>query len=261
MNSVNEMHAPVELADIAADVLARLRTRAPRVHCITNSVAQQFTANVLLAAGAVPSMTISPGEIGSFVTGADALLVNLGTFDAERRTAIDAAISAAKAGGKPWVLDPVFVERAPPRAQFARDILIRGPAIVRLNAAEFAALSDHDPAGDGPARFARANTTVVAVTGGVDRITDGARHAVIANGDPLMGQVTAMGCAGSALVAAVLAVETDPFIAARAALTAFGVAGEVAALDSEGPGSFAAAILDALYGLDRATLRQRARVS
>jgi hydroxyethylthiazole kinase len=105
------------------------------------------------------------------------------------------------------------------------------------------------------------NATVVAVTGGVDRITDGARHAVIANGDPLMGQVTAMGCAGSALVAAVLAVETDPFIAARAALTAFGVAGEVAALDSEGPGSFAAAILDALYGLDRATLRQRARVS
>ena len=64
MNSVDEMHAPVELADIAADLLARLRTRAPRVHCITNSVAQQFTANVLLAAGAVPSMTISPEEIG-----------------------------------------------------------------------------------------------------------------------------------------------------------------------------------------------------
>ena len=64
MNSVDEMHAPVELADIAADMLARLRTRAPRVHCITNSVAQQFTANVLLAAGAVPSMTISPEEIG-----------------------------------------------------------------------------------------------------------------------------------------------------------------------------------------------------
>ena len=261
MNSVDEMHAPVELADIAADLLARLRTRAPRVHCITNSVAQQFTANVLLAAGAVPSMTISPEEIASFVAGADALLVNLGTFDAERRRAIEAAIGAAKAGRKPWVLDPVFVERAPPRAQFARDMLTRGPAIVRLNAAEFAALSHDDPAGDAPARFAKAHATVVAVTGGVDRITDGARHAVIANGDPLMGLVTAMGCAGSALVAAALAVEADPFIAASAALTAFGVAGEVAALDVVGPGSFAAGIIDALYGLDHATLRQRARVS
>jgi hydroxyethylthiazole kinase len=261
MHSVDEMHAPVELADIAADVFARLRARAPRVHCITNSVAQQFTANVLLAAGAVPSMTISPEEIGSFVAGADALLINLGTFDAERRTAIDAAIGTARAGGKPWVLDPVFVERAPPRAQFARDILIRGPAIVRLNTAEFAALSGDDPAGDGPVRFAKDHATVVAVTGGVDRITDGARDAVIANGDPLMGLVTAMGCAGSALVAAALAVEADPFVAASAALTAFGVAGEVAALDVDGPGTFATAIIDALYRLDRAALRQRARVS
>jgi hydroxyethylthiazole kinase len=255
------MHAPVEVADIAAEILARLRTRAPRVHCITNTVAQQFTANVLLAAGAVPSMTISPEEIGSFVAGADALLVNLGTFDAERRTAIDVAIGSAKTGGKPWVLDPVFVERAPPRAQFARDILTRGPAIVRLNTAEFAVLSGDDPTGDAPARFARDHATVVAVTGGVDRITDGARHATIANGDPLMGLVTAMGCAGSALVAAARAVEADPFLATSAALTAFGVAGEMAALDVGGPGSFATAIIDALYGLDRATLRQRARVS
>src|ERR1700692_5125601 len=106
------MHAPVELADIAADVLARIRDRAPRVHCITNTVAQNYTANMLLAAGAVPSMTISPEEIGSFVAGADALLVNLGTFDAERRSAIELALGALGQGEKPWVLDPVFIERS-----------------------------------------------------------------------------------------------------------------------------------------------------
>ena len=39
----------------------RLRARRPRVHCITNSVAQTFTANVLLAVGCVPSMTIRAG--------------------------------------------------------------------------------------------------------------------------------------------------------------------------------------------------------
>src|ERR1700675_5100910 len=103
------MHAPLELADIAADVLARISERAPRVHCITNSVAQQYTANMLLAAGAVPSMTISPEEIGAFVAGADALLVNLGTFDAERRSAIDVALGAAGGKGVPWLLDPVFI--------------------------------------------------------------------------------------------------------------------------------------------------------
>ena len=72
-------------AQSAPDILARLRARAPRIHCITNAVAQNFTANVLLAAGCVPSMTLSPEEIGAFVAGAQGLLVNLGTFDAERR--------------------------------------------------------------------------------------------------------------------------------------------------------------------------------
>ena len=42
------MRAPAEFADITADVLARIRSRAPRVHCITNSVAQAYTANMLL---------------------------------------------------------------------------------------------------------------------------------------------------------------------------------------------------------------------
>src|ERR1700752_5114626 len=98
------MHAPLtaDLADIAADTLARLRAKSPRVHCITNAVAQTFTANVLLAAGAVPSMTLSADEIGAFVARADALLVNLGTFDAERRDATAAALVVANEEGVPW---------------------------------------------------------------------------------------------------------------------------------------------------------------
>ena len=255
------MHAPFELADIAADVLARLRDRAPRVHCVTNSVAQQYTANMLLAAGAVPSMTLAPEEIGHFVRGADALLINLGTFDAERRAAVAAALAAAEAGQKPWVLDPVFIERSAPRAEFARELIAHRPAVVRLNHAEFASLSGGGAAADAPQRFAQAAVTVVALTGDADVVTDGDRRAEIANGDALMGLVTAMGCAGSALVAAALAVEADAWLATVAALTAFGVAGEVAAESARGPGTFAVAIIDALYHLDRATLRERARIS
>ena len=60
----SERTATTELPAIAADILERLRERRPRVHCITNAVAQNFTANMLLAAGAVPSMTIAPKEVG-----------------------------------------------------------------------------------------------------------------------------------------------------------------------------------------------------
>jgi hydroxyethylthiazole kinase len=254
------MPGPVDYADIAIDVLQRIREHAPRVHCITNTVAQQFTANVLLAAGAVPSMTLSPQEIGSFVAGADALLVNLGTFDAERRAAVEAALNAAAEHGKPWLLDPVFIERSPARADFARKLVDGKPAVVRLNSAEFAALSGNDQAGDAPVRFAKLHGTIVALTGRVDIVSNGTRRVKIANGDPLMGQVTAMGCAGSALLCAALAVERDPWPATIAALAAFGVAGEVAGRNASGPGSFAVAMIDALHGLDSATLRTHAKV-
>lgn len=255
------MHAPVELADIAADVLARVRDRAPRVHCITNTVAQTYTANVLLAAGAVPSMTISPEEIASFVASAEALLVNLGTFDAERRGAIDVALGAAAAARRPWVLDPVFIDRSPARAEFARSLLARRPAAVRLNRSEFATLFGGEASDEVTARSANASGTVIALTGDIDFVSDGVRRVAIRSGHPLMGLVTAMGCAGSALLGAALAVESDAWLAAVAALAALGVAGEIAGASAVGPGSFATAIIDALHGLDRAMLRARMKVS
>ena len=259
------MHAPEkshngELAGIAADVLERLRARRPRVHCITNNVAQAFSANMLLAAGAVPSMTVAPNEVAAFVAGAEALLVNLGTFDVERRSAIDIALEGAADVGVPWVLDPVFIERSETRMLYARDLMAKRPRAVRLNAAEFAALAD-GMAKESVAHYARDNLTVIGLTGAADLVVDGVRSATIGNGHPLMAHVTAIGCAGSALTAACHAVEGDPFSATAAALILLGVAGEIAGARAKGPGSFAVEILDALHGLDAAAIAQRARVT
>jgi hydroxyethylthiazole kinase len=248
---------PVELADHAADLIERLRVRQPRVHCITNAVAQSFTANVLLAAGAVPSMTISPDEVAGFAARADALLVNLGTFDAGRRSATEAALAQVAKEGKPWVLDPVLIDRSPPRAIYARDLAARRPFAIRLNAAEFTTLAEAAP----PEVFALRNSAVVALTGESDVVTDGTRIARIANGHPLMARVTAMGCAESALVAAALAVQSDAFRAVASALLVFGIAGDIAGETANGPGTFGVHILDALFNLDRATIRARAKVS
>jgi hydroxyethylthiazole kinase len=255
-----EMRA-TELPHIAADILTRVRARGPRVHCITNSVAQTFTANTLLAAGAIPSMTLSADEVGAFVARADALLVNLGTFDAERRDAAAAALEVAGEGRVPWVLDPVFIDRSEPRAAYAKSLVAQKPRAIRLNAAEFAALAGAEPDDAALTRYALDTLAVVARTGTVDRITDGAQIISIENGHPLMGRVTAMGCAASALTAAFVAVESDPFAATAAALLCFGVAGGIAGERAEGPGSFAAALLDALYALDAHTLDEKARVT
>jgi len=249
-----------DVAETAATLVQRLRARIPRVHCITNAVAQNFTANLLLAAGCVPSMTLDPSEIASFVADADALLVNLGTLDAERRAATEIAVETAARDGVPWVLDPVFIDRSAARAEFARGLIARSPSVVRLNQAEFAALVGAEPSPDAVRAAARANGVVIGLSGETDLVTDGERTAIIANGHPLMAKVTAMGCAASALIAACLGVEPDAWRASAAALTLIGVAGERAAAAAAGPGTFAVAIIDALYRLDRATLIAHAKV-
>jgi hydroxyethylthiazole kinase len=250
-----------ELPHITTDILARLRARSPRVHCVTNAVAQAFTANVLLAAGAIPSMTISADEVGAFVARADALLVNLGTFDAERRDAVATALEVAGEEGVPWVLDPVFIDRSEPRAAYAKLLVAQKPRAIRLNGREFAALAAAEPDDAALTRYALDTLAVIALTGAVDRVTDGSQWLAIENGHPLMARVTAMGCAASALTAAFLAIESDPFRATAAALLSFGVAGGIAGERATGPGTFAAAIIDALYALDRRTLEEKARVN
>jgi hydroxyethylthiazole kinase len=131
---------------------------------------------------------------------------------------------------------------------------------VRLNAAEFTALSDAAPTDAALERYALDRQCVIALTGVTDIVTDGTRSARLANGDPIMSRVTAVGCAGAAVVTAALAVERDPWIATAAGLLLFAVAGESAATRARGPGSFAVELLDALAVLDHETLRARARV-
>jgi len=250
-----------KLVDLAAELLPRMRARGPKVHCITNTVAQPITANVLLASGAIPSLTTSEAEIGAFVHSADAVLVNLGTLDPERHKAIEIALDHATKARLPWLLDPVFVDRSELRLDFAKALLERKPAAVRLNSAEFKALGGALPNAEAVKVFARSHRIVVALTGEIDLVSDGERLVTIRNGDALMGKVTAMGCAESALATAALVAIDDPLVAVVAALTVFGIAGELAATISKGPGTFAFAIIDALHTMTPDDVASHARLS
>ena len=161
--------------------LEHVRASAPRVHAITNAVAQNFTANVLLALGAVPSMTLAPEEVAGFAASAGALLVNLGTLDDIRRQAIPLAIDAARKAGRPVCIDPVFVDRSPLRCAYARDLTALKPDLVRLNAAEMEALfPDRERVDE-----LIASGTVIAVTGEEDRIESRGEDFRLQNGHPL----------------------------------------------------------------------------
>ncbi|MCB2054426.1 MAG: hydroxyethylthiazole kinase [Geminicoccaceae bacterium] len=228
--------------------LAIIREERPRVHVLTNFVAMNVSANVMLAVGAVPSMTIDDTVIEDFVGSTRALVVNLGQLDPWRKISVPIAIAAARKLQRPWILDPVKVDRSGRRLAFAHMLIDAGPSVIRCNRDEVGMLEGE-------------SDTVLAVTGEIDHVTDGERRVDIANGSPLMDRVTAMGCAASALIGVFLAIDEDPFMATAAALLAFGIAGDVAAEKAQGPGTFQPLLIDALHALDDASIAERARVS
>src|SRR5438552_7234176 len=258
------------------DTLRRLRERKPLIHQITNYVVMNETANATLALGALPVMAHALEEVEEMAALAGALVLNIGTLSPSWVEAMLAAGRAANSAGVPVVLDPVGAGATSYRTETARRILAEVDlAVVRGNVAEIATLAGREAeirgvesigASDSAAELARAAAqelgTVVAVTGAVDRISDGEHTVAVANGDPLLAKITGSGCISSAITGCFLAVRPDaPLATAAEALVALGVAGEDAARDSSGPGSFHVALYDALYVLDPATLDERARLT
>jgi hydroxyethylthiazole kinase len=259
----------------AGESLARLRQRKPLIHQITNYVVMNETANATLALGALPVMAHAAEEVEEMVGYAGALVLNIGTLSPHW---VDAMISAGRAAnerGVPVVLDPVGAGATRYRTDTAKRILdtVRVAAL-RGNPGEVATLAgvaaemrgvESIGAGAAPAELALeaagALGLVVSVTGPVDQVSDGERVAAISNGDPMLATITGTGCMASAVTGCFLSVADSAFDGAVEALVAFGVAGEDAARDAKGPGSFHVNLYDALAALDPATIDARARVS
>ena len=60
-----------------------VRQKSPLVHNITNYVVMNNTANALLSIGASPVMAHSVDEVAEMASIASALVINIGTLDAE----------------------------------------------------------------------------------------------------------------------------------------------------------------------------------
>jgi hydroxyethylthiazole kinase len=255
--------------------LQQIRERKPLVHQITNFVVMNETANATLALGALPVMAHAREEVEEMVGLAGALVINIGTLSPHWVDAMLLAGAAASANGTPVVLDPVGAGATRYRTETAKRILdeVR-VTVLRGNAGEVATLVGVEAevrgvesivAGGEAAELARhaarALGVVASVTGAVDHVSDGEQVVAIANGHPLLAAITGTGCMSSTTTGCFLAAKPDaPLEAAAEALVAFGVAGEDAARDAKGPGSFHVNLYDALAALEPATLTGRAKL-
>lgn len=245
----------------SSSLIHRLRTSRPLVLCLTNGVVRNFTANLLLAAHAVPAMLENDKEAEEMLqTCANALLVNVGTYSQTQADTMRAAVSTAHSLSLPWVLDPVAVGLLSPRTAFCHELIaLYPPTIIRGNASEILALSGHPAVARGPestdgcetalpaARdLAEATGAAVLVTGPTDYATDGILTYAVPGGHELMTRVTGVGCAMGALAAALCAIADDELQAAVTCSQILSYAGAMAATRTKYPGSFATALLDAV---------------
>ena len=260
----------------AGATLAQMRAARPLVHQITNYVVMNETANATLALGALPVMAHAREEVEEMVGLAGALVINIGTLSPHWVEAMLAAGRAANARGIPVVVDPVGAGATAYRTETSRRLLDEvDVTVLRGNAGEIATLVGVEAevrgvesmgAGGDPADLAReaarALGVVASVTGPVDHVSDGERVLRVANGHELLATVTGTGCMSTAITGCFVAAKPDaPLEAAVEALAAFGVAGEDAAREARGPGTFHAALYDALYNLDADSLDARAKVT
>ena len=228
----------------------------PFVLCLTNKVAANFTANVLLAIGAKPAMVEEPSEAAELAAVADAILVNVGTLTPSQAEAIRAAVAVAtgpvptasgsvptaSAGSVPWVLDPVGVQALSYRRELVLELIRRKPTLIRGNHAEIEFLAGSVPNLKG--------SVPILSTGEVDRIWgDGHEPIEIAGGVAILQQVTATGCAQGAVCAAMLGRGLSPIDAAVKASKLMKRAGERAFAKAQSLGSFQIALIDALSEL------------
>ena len=255
-------------------MLENVRAGCPLIHNITNYVTVNDCANILLACGASPIMADDRAEAAEITALCGGLNLNIGTLNSRTIESMLLAGRRANELGHPVVLDPVGVGASALRTQTALELLAQlRLAVVRGNISEIKTLAsgsgttkgvDADAADKVTEQtlasvaafaksFAEKTGAVIAITGAIDVVADGKTAYCIRNGHAMMSSVTGTGCQLSAMTAAFVTANPDhPLEAAAAAVSAMGLAGEIAhkrlgALD--GNASYRNYIIDAIYNM------------
>lgn len=267
--SLSDLTAP--LLRQVIDAWTELKTQQPLVHIMTNGVANNYVANVLLAAGASPAMIDNPFEAESFASIASAINLNLGTPTSDQMQAMLIAAQAAQRLGKIWVLDPVgYGPILKWRSEMVDTLLQFNPAVIRGNASEIGALAGNQIQSKGvdstvssasvyrQAQPLLEHATCIAISGESDFILSKELNSVIQinGGSYLQPKITASGCALGALTAAYCAVSNNITAGTVAAHIHFAIAGKKAYERAKTVGSFNVAFLDEIYTLDAEDFQQ-----
>ena len=245
-----------------SEYMKNVKEKRPLVHHITNYVTVNDCANVSICAGGSPVMSDSAKDVVDIARIASAVILNMGTLN--KRT-VDSMILTGKIAnenGIPVIFDPVGVGASNYRNEAAAQILSDVKVdVIKGNAGEIGVLSGIggevrgvDSVSSNNERLATETLAkkygcIVEMTGETDYVSDGERTLTLKNGHVLMECVSGTGCMVSSVVGCYIGANGVSVDSVAAAISAFSIAGELAAPESKGPGSFKVNLLDSLFNL------------
>ena len=230
------------------------------IHCITNPISINQTANAILALGANPIMAEHPEEAEEITSTASSLLLNTGNITDVRMRSMKISLKTANTKGIPVTLDAVGAACSSLRRRFIKELLKEGRiTVIKGNASEILALVDDNYKDTGVdakkdidegllkealIRLSSENNAIVTATGKTDLICSGKDITEISGGCNMLSSVTGTGCMSGAVIATYLARENS-LQSVIDACRFFKRCGE-SADTINGPGTFMVNLLDAL---------------
>ncbi len=274
----------MQITESFAQMMANVKEKEPVVQAITNFVTVNDCANIILAAGASPTMAHEVDEVAEVAAVVQALVMNMGTM--EDVEAMLVAGRAANAADVPVILDPVAVGATALRRNSGKKLLEQMRfSVIRGNASEI----KHLAMGSGSTRgvdaaqedkiteanykkfgamardLARKTGAVIAISGVIDIIASKDRVFAVRNGDVMMSRITGSGCMLTALLGACCGGNPNHILEATVcAVTWMGVSGEIARekTDAQHAGTltFRTHLIDAISLVDAEAVMERAKV-
>ncbi len=253
---------------------AKISKSRPLVHHITNWVTIYDCANITRSFGALPVMAHAKEEAGQMASAASALVLNIGTLDDGIIESMLIAGKSANKKGIPVVLDAVGAGATDYRTQKTKELLRKLRVdILRGNPGEIGSIAGVKAEVRGVESISvakepqlivkelasRLSNTVV-ITGKTDYVSDGKRTFAVRNGHEMMGRVVGTGCMATSVIGCFAAVEKDYAKSSAAALSCYGIVGQIAAHGATGIGNFKEKFFDATGRLDKATVEKNADV-
>lgn len=244
-------------------LITKIQTIKPLILNMSNHVTMDFIANGLLALGASPIMCLATQEVEDLLTISHCAIINIGTLNDTFISLCEKTCEIANQLNKPLILDPVGAGASAYRTQTCLQLLKKFKfSIIRGNASEIISLAGTiaytkgvDSSDDTLHAIAAAKllsihyNTTVAISGCTDAIVHKEHVSLLHYGSALMPKITGSGCLLTAVVGAFAAVHQNNAEAALAAIAFYGLCGELAAQQANGPGTFKPYFLDALARL------------